>query len=170
MTHASGVVGEGQRGEERRKETETRLNSFQEWEKLRGEEKKSREGKKAKWLEFFFFLVIRVWGKSQKGKKEKGEREQEGGGEERKKRQHGAERGMNSSAGILDQSRKNCSSDLRKSPVVWFPGPAYKPTCIFSLTSTPRQSSGGGWWRSASEYRAKTYWGAVTPCVPRYGV
>ena len=48
MTHASGVVGEGERGEERREETETRLNSFLEWEELKGEEKKSREGKKAK--------------------------------------------------------------------------------------------------------------------------
>ena len=110
--------------------------------------------------------MIRVWGKSQKGKKEKGEREQEGGGEERKKRQHGAECGMSSSAGILDQSRKNCSSNLGNPPVVWFSGPAYKPTCIFRLTSTPRQSSESGRWRSASEYQAKTYWGAVSPLHP----
>ena len=48
MTHTTGVVGEGQRGEEKRKETETRLDSFRGWEELKGEGKKSGEGKKAK--------------------------------------------------------------------------------------------------------------------------
>ena len=48
MTHATEVVGEGQRGEEKRKETETRLNSFRGWEELNGEGKRSREGKNAK--------------------------------------------------------------------------------------------------------------------------
>ena len=76
---------------------------------IKGWRKEEWRGKESK--------MTRIWGKSQKGKKEKGEG-QEGGEEERKERQRGAERGLSSSAGILDQSRKNCSSDLRKTPMV----------------------------------------------------